>query len=114
MILIILQTHSLDQWKWQLDHVGGYSVREIYHILTSPDSFTLDAIADLIWHIYKFLQRFLYLCEDYFMTDYQQKQTWCLATLSLEILTIVCSVVEVLNQLTTFFFHGAILVLFRR
>ncbi|MCH92691.1 cysteine-rich receptor-like protein kinase, partial [Trifolium medium] len=41
---------SLDLWQWQPDPIKGYSVQGAYQLLTSQQSVSLDAAADLIWH----------------------------------------------------------------
>jgi len=45
---VILQNHGLD--KWQLDYVGGYSVRGACQLLTSNENPNVGATSDLIWH----------------------------------------------------------------
>ncbi|MCI16701.1 YIPF1-like protein [Trifolium medium] len=43
---IILQTHSSDKWQWPLDPVRGYSVRDVYQLLTTREDVTLNAAED--------------------------------------------------------------------
>jgi len=47
---VVLQDHTFDQLRWRLDPSGGYSVRSVYHMLTTADSHTFDVTSDLIWH----------------------------------------------------------------
>jgi len=47
---IVLLTHLSDQWEWNPKLVRGYSVREVYQLLTSQDSISLDTTTSLISH----------------------------------------------------------------
>jgi hypothetical protein len=44
------RVQSSDRWQWQPDPDKGYSVHDVYQLMTSQDSVTLDAAEDLIWH----------------------------------------------------------------
>ena len=35
---ISLQTNLSNQWQWQLDPIGGYPIRGVYHFITSQES----------------------------------------------------------------------------
>ncbi|MCH93793.1 70 kDa peptidyl-prolyl isomerase, partial [Trifolium medium] len=39
-----------DQWLWRHDPAGGYSVRSVYHMLTSREVPSVAATTNLIWH----------------------------------------------------------------
>jgi hypothetical protein len=45
---ILLQVQCFDTWQWRPDPKHGYSVRGAYQLLTTHQSVTLDAAADLI------------------------------------------------------------------
>jgi hypothetical protein len=47
---VSLQSNVTYQWQWQLDPLGGYSVRGVYQLLTSQESIHVEFEADLIWH----------------------------------------------------------------
>jgi len=47
---VFLQPNVTDNWQWQPDLAGGYSVRSGYEILTTQDHHVLDAAQNLIWH----------------------------------------------------------------
>ena len=47
---VILQIQSSDRWRWCLDFNGVYSVRYVYHLLTTDDSQELDTTSKFIWH----------------------------------------------------------------
>lgn len=47
---VLLQAHSLDQWLWQPDPDGGYSVRGAYQLLTVTDNNNFGAEIALVWH----------------------------------------------------------------
>jgi hypothetical protein len=40
---IVLQPNILDHWLWRHDTVGGYSVRDVYQVLTIMDDPDLEA-----------------------------------------------------------------------
>jgi hypothetical protein len=50
LLSVTMQAQSSDVWRWQPDPDTGYSVRGVYQLLTSQDSFTLSAAEDLVWH----------------------------------------------------------------
>jgi hypothetical protein len=41
---------SSDTWQWQLNPSNGYSVCDVYLLLTSHEFVPLAAVEDLIWH----------------------------------------------------------------
>ncbi|MCI58985.1 cysteine-rich receptor-like protein kinase, partial [Trifolium medium] len=46
---IVLQRNVADQWLWQSDPGGVYSVRGAYDLLTFREDQEADATIDLIW-----------------------------------------------------------------
>jgi len=48
---VVLQDHVSDAWRWLLDPVHGYSVREAYRFLTSGEQVD-RTIVDDVWHRY--------------------------------------------------------------
>jgi len=46
---VSLQYNVTDSWRWQLDPIGGYSVRGAYQLLTSQDIAQVETATDLIW-----------------------------------------------------------------
>jgi len=47
---VFLLPNVSDTWQWQLDPVGGYSVRSGYEVLAYQEHHVLDAAQNLIWH----------------------------------------------------------------
>ena len=47
---IVLQAYVLDNWKWLLDHIKGYSVSWVYHLLTAAENPTDKGLVDNVWH----------------------------------------------------------------
>lgn len=47
---IVLQDHFIDRWKWLLDSVNGYSVKGIYHFLTTIDEPSERELSFDVWH----------------------------------------------------------------
>lgn len=108
---ISFQTHLSDQWQWQLDPVGGYALRGVSQFLTSRNSFTVDSVADLIWHKHVPLKISIFAWRLH-LTNHQQNQIWCLVVSSFQKLATACPVVKKLNQLNTCLFRASLLVLF--
>jgi len=50
LLTVTLQDSSTDRWLWLLDHIGGYSVRGVYDLLTSHEQPHLHQNLELIWH----------------------------------------------------------------
>jgi hypothetical protein len=46
---IVLQENVSDTWRWQLDPVHGYTVREAYRLLTTNDQVDISMVDD-VWH----------------------------------------------------------------
>jgi hypothetical protein len=83
---IVLQTHLSDQWEWQPDLVRGYSFREVYQLITSKDSISLDTTTTLIWHRQVSLK--VYFAWRLLRDRLPSKSNLWLATLSLQMLSI--------------------------
>jgi hypothetical protein len=47
---VVFQESINDRWCRRLDTNGGYSVRNVYHLLTSDVKQVADTVSDLIWH----------------------------------------------------------------
>ena len=47
---IVLQENDHDVWRWTLDPVHGYSVREAYRFITSSGDLVNMNFVDDIWH----------------------------------------------------------------
>jgi hypothetical protein len=47
---LVLQPHVVDQWLWQYDPGGGYSVRGAYDLLTHREAPGAAVIIELLWH----------------------------------------------------------------
>jgi len=47
---IVLQDNVHDVWRWSLDHIHGYSVREAYRFLTTYGELVDMNLVDDIWH----------------------------------------------------------------
>jgi len=61
---VVLQDNVSDTWRWLLDPVHGYYVREAYRFITSNDVQVDGSLVDDVWH--KLIpQRCLYLCGAY-------------------------------------------------
>jgi hypothetical protein len=50
ILTLTLQVAFPDTWQWRPDPAVGYSVRNAYQLLTSPDYTTLREAKDLLWH----------------------------------------------------------------
>lgn len=50
LLSVSMQSNVSYSWRWQLGPIGGYSVRGVYHLLTSQDSIQNETATDLIWH----------------------------------------------------------------
>jgi len=46
---IVLQDNVHDSWRWQLDPIRGYSVKESYRYITNSDVMTNRTIVDDVW-----------------------------------------------------------------
>jgi len=47
---VFVQSNVCDRWQWDPDSYDGYTVRGAYKIPTTPDSPTVGATDELIWH----------------------------------------------------------------
>lgn len=46
----MLQENVIDTWRWKLDPVHGYTVREAYRFITHPGNNDDRSIVDDVWH----------------------------------------------------------------
>jgi len=56
---VILQVSITDRWSWRLNTIGGYSVCNVYDMLSTDDNNVVDAASELIWH--KHVSVYVYL-----------------------------------------------------
>jgi hypothetical protein len=49
---VVLQVNVLDKWRWLLDPVNGYSVREAYRHITTSGEQVDRSVVDDVWHRY--------------------------------------------------------------
>jgi len=47
---VFVQTNVSDRWVWLPDPSGGYSVRGVYSMLTTPDVSHVASTVELVWH----------------------------------------------------------------
>jgi len=47
---VSLQVNIPDEWMWRPNKGDGYTVREVYQMLTRQKDHNLDAILDSVWH----------------------------------------------------------------
>jgi len=47
---IVLQVDVTDKWRWLLDHVHGYSVRESYRFITNSGAQVDRSLVNDVWH----------------------------------------------------------------
>ena len=45
-----MKDHTFDRWRWLLDPINSYSVKGIYHYLTSVDAPPDRGLLDHVWH----------------------------------------------------------------
>jgi len=48
---VVLQVNVSDKWRWLLDHVHGYTIREAYRFITSGEQVDRSLVYD-VWHWY--------------------------------------------------------------
>jgi len=46
----VLQENVNDYWRWLIDPVHGYSVREAYRYITSNGELVDRSLVDAVWH----------------------------------------------------------------
>jgi len=95
---VVLQVNVFDKWRWLLDLIHGYSVREAYrHITTFGEQMDRSLVDDVCIDI--FLQRCLCLCGVFFVTDFQLKTICCGEGLFTQMRSLVVMGVENQNLL---------------
>ena len=101
----VLQDNVHDTWRWQLDLVHGYSVRESYRYITSSgdmvDRNLVDEFGTSI-----FLQMCLCWCGAFFVIEFLPKTTWRIVVFCLQLTRLVWLVVVYLKPLNTFSFNA--------
>ncbi|KEH23450.1 hypothetical protein MTR_7g081765 [Medicago truncatula] len=99
---VVLQENVHDVWRWSLDPVHGYSVREAYCFLTNFGESMDRNQVDNIWYK-KSLQRCFCLCGAFFAIEFQQKTTWFDGASFIMMMRHVCQVVGTQKRRHIFF-----------
>jgi len=50
LLNVVLQENVTDTWRWLLDPIKGYTVREAYRFLTTPEVIPDMYLVDNVWH----------------------------------------------------------------